>query len=450
MNGREDWTEEQNRELESLRAELRELKEKYETQMRKISASYERGNRLADQLSSLRAAVDMPELYIDDDWRILGYSIHFPGISRKIIDCKNRSAHLSEFLREGDFAKIENYLERVNALKELPYEDGEPWTLVYSGPGKSEQIGRDWIPNGCSRPENWQLIERDGKMRLCHASHMLDDDDCYLMTAGEFGDAHTDLKVVYRIKTATEAHDIKDLSLVISGGSGHEAILPDSLGYTACTANDNALARIQRETASTATITEHLDTERQYEITVERTGGRISREIRDIDNDRQLETLVFIDSRAIYDRQNHVGVHTFSGEAEYFDIQIYTRPSRFNIEQFKIPFDVEVGIEDANIAGRVYKLRLGMYSVRGNALNSIMFDDITQSKLDHWALEKSRQQLRRLSRYLQSVREKERTRIAREIHDELGQILTALKLDLSWVGAQVVSRAGDCKRKKQT
>lgn len=41
--------------------------------------------------------------------------------------------------------------------------------------------------------------------------------------------------------------------------------------------------------------------------------------------------------------------------------------------------------------------------------------------------------LRRLSTHLQSVREDERTRIAREIHDELGSVLVALKLDVGWL-----------------
>ena len=45
----------------------------------------------------------------------------------------------------------------------------------------------------------------------------------------------------------------------------------------------------------------------------------------------------------------------------------------------------------------------------------------------------SREQLRNLSAHLQSIREKERMDIAREIHDELGQTLTTLKMDLFWV-----------------
>jgi len=59
--------------------------------------------------------------------------------------------------------------------------------------------------------------------------------------------------------------------------------------------------------------------------------------------------------------------------------------------------------------------------------------DITERKKAEKQLRDSREQLRVLAAHLQSVREEERTRIAREVHDELGQALTGLKLDIAWL-----------------
>ena len=49
------------------------------------------------------------------------------------------------------------------------------------------------------------------------------------------------------------------------------------------------------------------------------------------------------------------------------------------------------------------------------------------------ALAGALQQLRELSAYTHTVREEERTRIAREVHDELGSLLVALKMDVGWL-----------------
>jgi PAS domain S-box-containing protein len=59
--------------------------------------------------------------------------------------------------------------------------------------------------------------------------------------------------------------------------------------------------------------------------------------------------------------------------------------------------------------------------------------DITDRKRAEEKLKESYEQLRNLSEHLQSIREEERTNIAREIHDELGQALTALKIDISMI-----------------
>jgi PAS domain S-box-containing protein len=61
------------------------------------------------------------------------------------------------------------------------------------------------------------------------------------------------------------------------------------------------------------------------------------------------------------------------------------------------------------------------------------FSDISERRRVEHELKSSSEQLRALSAHLQSVREAERTRIAREIHDELGQSLTALKMEIAWL-----------------
>lgn len=57
-------------------------------------------------------------------------------------------------------------------------------------------------------------------------------------------------------------------------------------------------------------------------------------------------------------------------------------------------------------------------------------------------LRSSHEQLRALTNHLHSVREEERTRIARQVHDELGQALTGLKLDLSWLSGKLRGARG--------
>ncbi|MFM9881039.1 MAG: PAS domain S-box protein [Burkholderiaceae bacterium] len=85
----------------------------------------------------------------------------------------------------------------------------------------------------------------------------------------------------------------------------------------------------------------------------------------------------------------------------------------------------------------------------------ITFVDITERRRTADALHKAKQelelrvsertqelsaalaQLRELSAYTHTVREDERTRIAREVHDELGSLLVALKMDVNWLGKRL-------------
>jgi signal transduction histidine kinase len=62
-----------------------------------------------------------------------------------------------------------------------------------------------------------------------------------------------------------------------------------------------------------------------------------------------------------------------------------------------------------------------------------MVEDITERKRAEEELRRSLDRLRALAARLQRAREEERTSVAREIHDQLGQALTAIKIDLSSV-----------------
>ena len=66
--------------------------------------------------------------------------------------------------------------------------------------------------------------------------------------------------------------------------------------------------------------------------------------------------------------------------------------------------------------------------------------DVTDRRQAENELLRSRQELRDLTARLQLVREEERTNLAREVHDELGQALTGLKIDLAWLKPRVADR----------
>lgn len=63
--------------------------------------------------------------------------------------------------------------------------------------------------------------------------------------------------------------------------------------------------------------------------------------------------------------------------------------------------------------------------------------DITQSKLGELEIKRTRQQLQELSSHIRDAKEQERLHIAREVHDEIGSLLTAIKMDLSWLSQRL-------------
>src|SRR5206468_4326934 len=77
------------------------------------------------------------------------------------------------------------------------------------------------------------------------------------------------------------------------------------------------------------------------------------------------------------------------------------------------------------------ELTINKVNLDGPPLFTGFVRDITDRKRAEKQMRDSREQLRALAAYLQSVREEERARVAREVHDELGQTLTGLKMDLA-------------------
>ena len=78
------------------------------------------------------------------------------------------------------------------------------------------------------------------------------------------------------------------------------------------------------------------------------------------------------------------------------------------------------------------RVRLWKGAEEGSPEMHIICRDRTEHPPEDMVLA-SRERLRNLAARLHAVREEERTMIAREIHDELGQAMTGVKMDLSWI-----------------
>jgi PAS domain S-box-containing protein len=107
------------------------------------------------------------------------------------------------------------------------------------------------------------------------------------------------------------------------------------------------------------------------------------------------------------------------------------------------PFGIDHRITSPDGITRIVRLQAELVDAREGLSWGIVgtVQDITERKRTEEELLASREQLRELSAYLEAIREEERRRIALEIHDELGQLLTALKMDVALLKMRVVADA---------
>lgn len=78
---------------------------------------------------------------------------------------------------------------------------------------------------------------------------------------------------------------------------------------------------------------------------------------------------------------------------------------------------------------------------------SVFIRDITMRKKTEDEVMQMNKDLHDLSSHLQKIREEERVSIAREIHDELGQQLTGLKMDMHWLQKKLIAQEDGIKEK---
>jgi signal transduction histidine kinase len=101
----------------------------------------------------------------------------------------------------------------------------------------------------------------------------------------------------------------------------------------------------------------------------------------------------------------------------------------------EVPIVVLSGLHDESVAVGAVRDGAQDYLIKGQIDGKLLFRSMRyaiERKQTSTALQQSHEQLRSLTMHLQSVREAERASLARAIHDELGQLLTGMKVHLLW------------------
>lgn len=139
--------------------------------------------------------------------------------------------------------------------------------------------------------------------------------------------------------------------------------------------------------------------------------------------------------------------HTLLGESVYSLLRPESHATLREQVARALAGAAEVGLVQGRLLrpdgdSREVEIALAALPDHGRTTVQMVVADVTQRRAEERELQRSQRLLRRLSASLVEAREEERRRIARELHDELGQRLTALKMDLSSLAAD--AGAGPC------
>jgi PAS domain S-box-containing protein len=156
-----------------------------------------------------------------------------------------------------------------------------------------------------------------------------------------------------------------------------------------------------------------------------------------------------------------IGVSDFEGNIKDFNSQLlelygYSKVEAWSLrirDAYNDAADREKCLNELNEYGKVVNKDVKFKRKNGDILDVLVsmntielegqkyilgiYRDITEKKQAEVVLSQSHEKLRNLTKYLQSARENERTNIARELHDELGQALTAINMEAAWVAQKL-------------
>ena len=159
---------------------------------------------------------------------------------------------------------------------------------------------------------------------------------------------------------------------------------------------------------------------------------------------QKVHLLLGVPQGAVFKEANRQLVHNLSLLGAVSFLSLLT--AWFGIDIFVLRQVQAILAATRKLTGGDLGARTGIHSQTGE-LNELAaaFDDMAatlenreaQRRRADQELRSSREQLRNLSAHLESIREEERTRLAREIHDELGQAMTALKMDIAWLNRRL-------------
>ncbi len=127
---------------------------------------------------------------------------------------------------------------------------------------------------------------------------------------------------------------------------------------------------------------------------------------------------------------------------EFLNLSVFDFRPKEDIEKFKAVTNTAFrGIHHAGVWRHKKKDETILYidiitydiNYKGQQTRLVLANNITEKHIAEEKLKESYDAIRKLTEHIQNVREEERLHMAREIHDELGQLLTILKMDVSWL-----------------